>query len=119
MNPLRYLKTCFLVSRTKTRQTNGSITESFTDLKSYEIQVQDIYDEVSASLYGSDVNKMIRLCSPHNVLENDLLEKVNFTSDNITKYGIRLGKFIYEIVSVKQHWIDVKILCEINEIISA
>ena len=111
MNQLRYLKTCYLVSRTRTRQINGSITESFTDLESYRIQIDEIYDEVSASIYGSDVNKMIRICTPHFVLEKELSQKINFTSDNITNYGIRIGDFIYEIVSVKQHWIDLRVLC--------
>lgn len=114
MIQLRYLETCYLCSRKKVRQPNGSITENISQIDSYQVQVQDLYDEVSASIYGADLNKTIRICSPHFSLEKDLLNKINFNADNITNYCIELGRFVYEILSVKKHWIDLRILCEIS-----
>lgn len=115
MIQLRYLEQCFLCNRVKKYQSNGTQKETFPEIKDYLIQIQDFYDDISASIYGADINKMIRICSPHNVLENYLLEKMNFSNDNITNYSIKRGNIIYEIVSVKKHWIDLKILCEISE----
>lgn len=116
MIQLRYLEDIKLCSRDRAVQSNGSFTESFAVIDTYHVQIHDIYDEVSASLYGSDLNNMIRITSPRNSLEKYLLNKVNVTSDNITKYAIKKDSFIYEIVSVKQHWVDVKFLCEISQI---
>ena len=117
MIQLRYLEPCTLCLRNKTRQDNGAITETFDDVKNYLIQVQDLYDEVSASIYGADLNKTMRITSPHNVLEYYLIDKVNFTTDNVTNYAIKKGNFVYEILSVKKHWIDIRVLCEISKIL--
>ena len=115
MNQLRYLKDCVLCSRTRTVQSNGAIKETFADISTYKVQEQDVLDEVSASIYGADISRMLRINSPHNDLENYLISKVNFTQDNITNYAIKLGNFVYEITSVKTHWIDIKPLCEISQ----
>lgn len=115
MIQLRYLEPCWLCLREKTRQDNGAVTETFEMIKRYLIQVQDLYDEVSASIYGADLNKTMRITSPKNVLESFLMDKINFTTDNVTNYAIRKGNFIYEILSVKRHWIDIRILCEISQ----
>lgn len=114
MKQLRYLEKCKLCTRTRTRQANGDIIETYSNIGEYPIQVQEITDETSASIYGADINKMVRIWSYHARLENVLQEKVNFTSDNITNYCIKLGRFVYEIKSVKRNWIDLKILCEIT-----
>lgn len=114
MKQLRYLHTCILCSRERIKQANGDIVGQYPDIREYLIQAQEIADETSASIYGADINKMLRISSPRSELEDVLLEKINFTSDNVTNYCIKFGRFVYEIKSVKKNWIDLKILCEIS-----
>ena len=116
MIQLHHLEPCTLCSRDKARQPNGSILETITDIADYQIQVQELYDEVSASIYGADLNKTVRVCSPHNELEGYLMDKVNFSEDNVTNYAIKKGGFVYEILSVKKHWIDMRVMCETSKI---
>lgn len=115
MIQLRYLETVSLNERNREISPNGSLVETYPKIEYYQVQVQDINDEVSASIYGADMNHMIRVASPHQRLEKLLKTKVNFTADNVTNYCIQRGSFIYEIVSVKEHFIDLKVLCEIYQ----
>lgn len=105
---LRYLINCTLYEGAITKQPNGYITESFTKINDFKVQSQEVDDEVSATVYGAKISNMLRLSSPHYALEKILKTKLNESSDNITKYSIVIGSKRYNIVSVKEHWIDVE-----------
>lgn len=116
MKQLRYLETCILCYRQRVKQENGDVVEQYPNVRDYLVQVQEITDDTSISIYGADINKMIRISSPRGELESVLSEKINFTEDNVTNYSIKFGRFVYEIKSVRKNWIDLKILCEISMI---
>lgn len=115
MIQLRYLKTIWLDSITRSKAANGSPVITFAHISSHQIQRQEIDDEISASIYGADINNMLRISSPHHELETLLYGKVNLSSDNITNYAIEIDTFVYEIRSVKEKWIDLKFLCETSQ----
>ena len=106
---LRYLKNVILKKSTKTKQDNGTYIETFTDVKTYEVQEQELTDEVSASIYGADLNKVTRIKSTKRELEIYLKTKLNNESDNISKYFIEIDGILHKIKSVKNNWIDITI----------
>ena len=96
---LRYLEKITIKKATKTKQSNGSYVNAYEDIKNYNCTVQDlITDEISATIYGASINKMIRLLSPLKDMESFLLTKVNNSQDNI----------LYKIVSVSKDRVDVE-----------
>ncbi len=105
---LRYLESVILKKAIKITQANGIKINTYQEIKPYKVQRQDIEDEVSATIYGADINEMVRISSVRYELERYLESKNNNTSDNISKYYISYKGFIYKIVSVKPHWIDIK-----------
>ena len=110
MKQLRYLENVELDIATREKQANGVAVMSYTKVGDFLIQQQDLTDEISASIYGADVNRMIRVSSPHYVLEGFLSEKVNNTSDNVSYYSLLINGFRYKIVAVKKHWVDIVLL---------
>ena len=110
MKQLRYLQNITLLKQTLTKQENGVKTATFEEVGSFEIQLQEMTDEISANVYGADVNRMYRISSPHYVLEAFLFEKVNNTSDNISLYFVALNGAKYKIRVVRKHWIDIELL---------
>lgn len=105
---LRRLKVCYLVQITHTKRSNGTQSDSYTQLTSYKIIPQDILDQVSASIYGASINKTIRISSIRNELETLLKSKLNSDSDNVSNYVIQIGNNYYKIVSVEK-WIDIEL----------
>ncbi len=110
MIQLRYLIDVQLDKATKTRQPNGTMISTFEKVDDYKAQTQELTDEVSAAIYGSDVVRMLRLSSPHRVLERFLYTKVNNTSDNISLYSVVINGSRYMIKAVRNHWIDVELV---------
>lgn len=106
---LRRLKKCYLVQVTHTKRANGTQSDSYTQLNPYKIIPQELLDQVSASVYGANVNKTIRISSIKNQLEKLLYTKLNSESDNISNYVIEYESNYYKIVSVKQNWIDIEL----------
>ena len=53
---LRYLEPIVLKKATKQKQDNGTRINTYTDIKPYKIQVEDILDETSVSIYGATIN---------------------------------------------------------------
>ena len=110
MIQLRCLNNVELDKATRIRQANGTILSTYTKVEDYKVSPQELTDEVSAAIYGSDVVRMLRLTSPRRVLEQFLRSKVNNTSDNISLYTIVLDGFRYKIVTVRNNWIDVELI---------
>ena len=106
---LRYLKSVDLKKATKTKQSNGTYIETLTLISSYSIQTQELNDDVSASIYGSDLNKITRIKSVNSELEMYLKSKMNNAEDNISKYYIIMDKIQYKIKSVRENWIDISL----------
>ena len=109
MKQLRYLIDIELDKATNTRQPNGTILSTYAKVADYKVQLQELTDEISASIYGADVNRMYRVSSPHYVLESFLFSKVNNTSDNVSLYSMVIEDQRYRIVVVRKHWIDIEL----------
>lgn len=107
---LRYLKLVIVKKATKTKQSNGTYKEALEVVKKCRIQEQELNDEISASIYGANVYKMLRIKSVRNVLEDYLYSKVNNKADNISFYYVFIGNKKYKIVSVNSRGIDLELI---------
>lgn len=105
---LRYLENAILKKATKTKQSNGTYKETLTTVKTYRVQEQELDDEISASIYGANVYKMLRIKSVNKELEEYLITKVNNKQDNISFYYIFIKSRQYKIVAVNQSGIDLE-----------
>ena len=111
MTQLRRLQNCILQNSIKEKQKNGTYKDSYIDVKPYKIVLQELMDQVSASIYGANINKTYRITSPYHSLENYLITKLtNNSEDNISRYFILFKDNRYKIVSVKSGWIDIELL---------
>lgn len=109
MKQLRYLVEAELDKTTLARQDNGSVLASYAKVSDHLVQLQELTDEISASIYGADVNRMYRISSPCHELETYLFSKVNNTSDNVSLYTVVLNDLRYKIVVVRNNWIDISL----------
>ena len=67
----------FLKKGVKERTDTGNlIVSDYIKINDYRIQEQTLQDEVTSTIYGADVNKMLRVASPLHRLERYLLPKV-------------------------------------------
>lgn len=106
---LRYLEKISVKKATKAKQDNGAYISTYEDVKSYNCQIQDLVtDEISASIYGANITKMMRLSSPLKDMESFLLTKVNNKSDNISNYFVEYENNLYRITSVSKSRVDVE-----------
>ncbi|MBR4486116.1 hypothetical protein IKS57_01935 [bacterium] len=116
---LRYLKEVTLKKATKVKQLNGSYKNIYNDIDTYKVQTQDLTDDVvSATIYGANINKILRLSSPLNKLEQYLLPKVDNKQDNISSYYIEFNNKLYKINSVAIDKIDIELVNSTPENIS-
>lgn len=116
---LRYLKLITLNKATKIKNSNGTYTNSYTKINDYKVQMQDLTDDViSATIYGANITKMLRISSPLSKLEKYLLPKVNNKSDNISQYYIFFDNRTYKIVSVSNNRIDIEFVNSMTEAVS-
>lgn len=114
---LRYLNLITLNKATKIKNLNGTYTNSYTKIDDYKVQMQNLTDDViSATIYGANINKMLRISSPLNKLEKYLLPKVNNKTDNISQYYIFIENKIYKINSVSETRIDIELVNSTSEI---
>lgn len=114
---LRYLELITLNKATKIKQSNGTFTNNYTKINDYKVQMQDLTDdEISVSIYGANITKMIRISSPLHKLEKYLLPKVNNKADNISQYYIFIENKIYKINSVSETRIDIELVNSTSEI---
>ena len=84
MNQLRYLKPAYLYKTNKEIQSNGAIKETFDFISLYYVGKEELTDNVSASVYGARMNRILRLTSPRHTLEGFLLSKIDPIQDNVT-----------------------------------
>ena len=106
---LRYLKNYNLYHVNKVKQANGNTIDTYEMLGSYKCQKQDLAtDEVASTIYGADINSIIRISSVLGELENYLLPKVSNTEDNVSKYVIGTDDVKYKIKAVNENRIDIQ-----------
>lgn len=105
---LRYLKQVKLNKITPEKQSNGQFINSYTLVDNYNVQVQELSSEVDAQVYGSDINKMLRLKSPNGKLESFLYNKLNNSEDNTSKYVIVFNGAKHKIVAVNPYKVDIE-----------
>lgn len=105
---LRYLKEIELHKASRVKQSNGTYINTYTLQDKYMVEFQELTDEVSASVYGTTINKMYRISSPYHKLENTLKSKVNETDDNISLYTIKYNSSYYKISAVRNSWVDIE-----------
>lgn len=87
---------------------NGDSQQTDSNVGSYKVIVQELNDKVSANVYGANINKMLRIGSVNRILEILLKQKMNNSSDNISKYQISYRSTRYKIVDVKTKYIDIE-----------
>lgn len=107
---IRHLKTITLKKSVSTKQGNGSRTEEYKVIKDYEVQKQELDDQISASIYGANIINMCRIKSPLLDLENLLQTKLNNTDDNISKYFIFMNENKYKIKSVNSKGVVIELV---------
>ena len=87
---------------------DGDVQETETQIGTYKVVIQELNDNVSATIYGADINKILRISSVNKILEILLKEKLNNTSDNISKYRISYGNSKHKVKDVKSRYIDIE-----------
>ncbi|MBR4260687.1 MAG: hypothetical protein IKQ33_01885 [Clostridia bacterium] len=108
---LKRLVECSLNLKVREKQPNGTYKETGNTLiDKYKVEKEELVDQVSATVYGANVNKTYRLHSNLRKLEKYLSDKVNHSDDNVSKYFITIGNDNYKIVAVKKKWIDVELI---------
>lgn len=110
MSQLRFLQPATLYKATKVKQSNGATIETYTTIKTHYVTVQELTDEISATIYGAKLNSMYRISSIRNELESYLQEKTMPTIDNSSDYIIVMTNRKYRIASVKSIWVDIELL---------
>lgn len=106
---IKNLNKCELKKAVKEKTPTGNLIVSDYELiKPYRVQVETLQDIITTTMYGSDVNKMLRIASPLHDLESYLLPKVDNVDDNISLYYIYLKGVQYKIVAVREYYLDIK-----------
>lgn len=116
MKQLRYLEIVEIDKETLTKQANGTKIATYQKIDDYPVQFQELTDEISASIYGADVNRIYRISSPDRSLEEFLFSKVNNTSDNVSLYSVVYGYSRYRILVVRKNWIDIELLGSVQRL---
>lgn len=92
------------------QENNGQkVLSNYENIKhDFYVTFEELSDEISASIYGAEINKMIRITSLRYELETYLLPKVDNIEDNISNYFIFLNNHKYKIIAINSYRIDLK-----------
>lgn len=105
---IKNLDKCVLKKAIKGRTSTGNlVVNRYEVVKEFRIQEQILQDEVTSTIYGSDVNKMLRIASPLHALERYLMPKVDNIEDNVSDYYIFYKGIQYKIIAVRSYFIDI------------
>lgn len=105
---IKNLEKATLKKATKTRTNTGNLVNTeYEKIDDFRIQEQVLQDEITSTMYGADVNKMLRIASPLHRLERYLLPKVDNIEDNISNYYLFYKDVQYKIVAVRDYYIDI------------
>lgn len=103
MKLVRYLEEVTLMKAKKEKQPNGTYINTYEEVENYQVQKNTLNDEVSATVYGSNVVKMLAIGTPLHNLEAFLQQKVSNKEDNISLYFIKANNTMYKINSVTEN----------------
>jgi 5-carboxymethyl-2-hydroxymuconate isomerase len=107
---LRYIEDATLLKTEKNKQDNGTYIESASEVKKYKVQTQELTDEVSFSIYGANIFKMLRIRSVDKKLEEYLYARANNKADNISMYIVKIGQYQYKVKAVNQSGVDLELI---------
>lgn len=88
------------------QSSNGDFVKTPTLINSYKVIKESLTDNISATVYGANINKMVRFSSVNKELEKYLFTKWNNTSDNVSKYQIKYDDNFYKIKNLTERYID-------------
>lgn len=108
MKLVRYLKKVELMKAKKQKQPNGAMVNVYETIQTYRVQVRDLNDEVSATIYGANINKMKRVSTALSDLETFLISKLDNKEDNISLYYLKIDGTVYGIKSVQESGINIE-----------
>lgn len=109
MIPLRYLVQATLNEATDVLQDNGLMLHEEQEIGNYNVRFYELNDEISAHIYGANLNRMYRIQSPQRKIEKFMATKTNTSPDNISNYFVYIDERKYRVVSVKMNWIDLEL----------
>lgn len=108
MKLVRYLEKVELVKSVNKKQSNGTFIKTFTKIGDYRVQKKSLDDEVSATIYGANITKMLEISTALGDLEEYLIPKVDNQKDNVSFYFIVLNDTRYKISSVRSNGITIE-----------
>lgn len=108
MKQLRRLSEVTLQTSAKQKQENGATITTYANQDNYNVIIQEITEEMYATIYGANITNMLRISSVQQLLEHFLKSKSNDTPDNITKYFILIGDKRYKVKAVTSNWVDIE-----------
>ena len=97
------LKKIILKKSIKEKQLNGTYINNYRNISEAYIIHNPIEDELSATIYGTDLNRIVRITSKDLEFNNLIKSKLNSNEDNIKMYYIELENVLYTIEMVKPY----------------
>lgn len=85
---------------------DGERTEQPDEGVSYQALIQYLDDEVATATYGADVDKVHRVATIRNEMEDFLLPLVENKSGNVSNYIIEYNGNMYSILRVTPRYVD-------------
>jgi hypothetical protein len=108
MKLVRYLKKAELMKAKKEKQPNGAIVNTFETIKTYRVQVRELNDEVSATVYGANISKMKQVSTALKDLEEFLTSKLDNKEDNVSLYYLKIDGTRYGIKAVQESGVTIE-----------
>jgi len=108
MKLVRYLKEAKILKAVKEKQSNGSYVKSFQLVDTYNVQINTLEDEISATIYGANIDKMLSIMDSLERLYMFFIAKVDNIQDNISLYYVQIDNVKYKIKSVKESGIIIE-----------
>lgn len=108
MKLIRYLTEAKVLKSVKEKQANGSYVKSFQLVDTYNVQINNLEDEISATIYGANIDKMLSIMDALKKMYVFFIGKVDNIQDNISLYYIQIGNVKYKINSVKESGIVIE-----------
>lgn len=108
MKLIRTLGKATLLKTDNVKQSNGVYTKTFNKIDDYEVAKQSLKDQISATIYGANIDKMLKISTALGNLEAYLLPKVDNKADNISLYFIQINGTKYKIKSVTENDITIE-----------
>lgn len=90
------------------KQPNGTKITDYEKIEDYKAWQNSLEDEINSQIYGANIYKVSKLKTPRKELEKFLMQKVNNTNDNLSKYFIFISELSYKINDAKLSGITIE-----------